>query len=171
MSAQALRRHQLLPRMQGFTLIELMISVAIVAILVAVALPVFNDSVRKGRRAEAFAALAGVQQAQERWRANNSKYADDTKLTAALPGGLGLGATTSGGYYAVAIDAPVAASPAATDSTDYTVTATATAGKSQASDGTCVRLRVRSVGGNVFYGSAAASGSFDESAGNRCWAR
>jgi len=157
---------------RGFSLIELMIAVAVVGILAAVALPIFNDSIRKSRRAEAFASLSGIQQAQERWRSNNNKYADDTKLTTAAPGGLGLAATTAGGYYALTIDAPLAAAPSpATDSTDHMVTATATAGTSQAADGTCVRLRIRSTGGNVFYGSAAASGSFDESTGNRCWAR
>lgn len=42
---------------RGFTLIEVMIAVVIVAILVAVALPAYQNSIRKSRRSEAFAAL------------------------------------------------------------------------------------------------------------------
>jgi type IV pilus assembly protein PilE len=171
MRALHLRRLQTLRHAPGFTQIELLIAMAVVAVLAAIAIPFFNDAVRKSRRSEAIAALSGVQQAQERWRTNNSKYANDSQLTTTLPGGLGLSATTAGGYYGIAIDSPLAAAPAATDSTDYTVTATAMAGRSQAQDGACVRLRVRSSGGNIFYGSAPAGGSFDEAVGNRCWAR
>jgi type IV pilus assembly protein PilE len=143
---------------RGFTLIELMIAVVVLGILAAVALPSYFDSVRKGRRAEAVAALTLVQQAQERWRSNNASYTTD--LSAA---GLNLPAASSGGLYAIAVDAAT--------NTGYTVTATAAAGSSQASDGNCVRLRVRAAGGNLFYGSAPSSGDFNESAGNRCWSR
>lgn len=143
---------------RGFTLIELMIAIAVLGIVAAVALPSFMDSIRKGRRAEAFAALAALQQAQERWRANHASYTTD--LSSA---GLNLPSTTSGGYYAIAVDAA--------DNTGYTATASAASGKSQAADGRCVRLRVRAAGGNLFYGAAAGSGDFDESAGNPCWRR
>ena len=67
-----------------------MIVVAVVGILAALALPSFFDSIRKGRRSEAVAALAQVQQAQERWRANNATYADNAHLTTAWPAGLGM---------------------------------------------------------------------------------
>ena len=73
---------------RGFTLIEAMIVVAVVAILAAVALPSFMDSIRKGRRSDAFAAISQVQQAQERWRANHASYAD--QLSTAPPDGSNL---------------------------------------------------------------------------------
>jgi type IV pilus assembly protein PilE len=102
---------------RGFTLIEVMIVVAIVAVLVAIAFPAYQGSVRKSRRAEAVSALSAVQQAQERWRANNPAYAANGVLTTAPPAGLGLAATTPNGYYAIAVSAAASAS--------YTVTATA----------------------------------------------
>lgn len=152
--------------MGGFTLIELMIAVVVVAILAAIALPAFMDSIRKSRRSDALAALSTLQQAQERWRGNHPSYATDLANTAAAgdpPNGLGLSAATSAGYYGIELTG--------VDATGYTATATATSGKSQAEDGSCVRLSVRMAGGNIVYGSAEATGSFDESSNNRCWAR
>ena len=151
----------------GFTVIELLIVVVIVGILGSIAYPAFQDSIRKGRRADASAGWSAVQQAQERWRANKPAYASNAQLTpsaSASAPGLGIPALTASGYYGIAIDDVSGAG--------YSVTATAVAGKSQASDGDCAQLRVRVVGGNVSYGSAPAGGTdFNWSSGNRCWIR
>lgn len=61
--------------MRGFTLIELMIVVAVVAILAAVALPAYQDQVRKSRRAQAKADLAEFMQMAERWHTVQNSYA------------------------------------------------------------------------------------------------
>lgn len=62
-------------QVKGFTLIEVMITVTIVAILSALAYPSYAESVRKGRRAEARAALLNFMQQQERNLTQHNTYA------------------------------------------------------------------------------------------------
>ncbi len=58
----------------GFTLIELMVTVAILGILVSIAYPSYRDAVLKGRRAEARTAIAELMQQQERYMTQNNTY-------------------------------------------------------------------------------------------------
>jgi len=58
----------------GFTLLELMITIAIVGILASIAYPSYNDSVTKGRRADAMASLMGFSQAMERFYTDKGTY-------------------------------------------------------------------------------------------------
>ncbi|WP_192906692.1 type IV pilin protein [Luteimonas marina] len=60
---------------RGFTLIELMITVGIVAVLAGIAYPVYNDSIRKGKRGQAKAALVELAQRAERHRTVQGSYA------------------------------------------------------------------------------------------------
>ena len=62
-------------RARGFTLIEVIIAMAIVAILVAVALPAYRDHMRKSRRAEAQAYLMAVASRQQQFLLDTRGYA------------------------------------------------------------------------------------------------
>ena len=61
-------------RLRGFTLIELMIAVAMVAILAAIAMPSYSDYVRRGRVSEAVATLAGMRVKMEQYYQDNKNY-------------------------------------------------------------------------------------------------
>lgn len=145
-------------RQSGFTLLELMIVVAIVAILAMIVYPSYRDYVQRSRRSEAIAEIARVQQAEERWRANNNAYTTDVSSAST---GLGLissaTAATSynlpSGFYSIALSNASA--------TGYTVTATAAG--AQASDSKCQTLTAAFSAGTITYGSTG-TGSV-----NRCW--
>lgn len=93
----------------GFTLIELMFVVAIVAILLALAYPAYQDSVRKSRRADATSSLMGLAQTLERCFTRFNSYAHDDCPD--LPD------TSDKGYYSLSVER---------DATTFTVTAEAT---------------------------------------------
>lgn len=63
-----------MPRSRGFTLIELMIAVAIVAILAAIAIPSYTDYIRRSRVTEAIATLSGMRVKMEQYYQDNRSY-------------------------------------------------------------------------------------------------
>nr|WP_288256249.1 type IV pilin protein [uncultured Pseudomonas sp.] len=69
----------------GFTLIEVMIVVAIVGILAAVAYPSYQEHVRKTKRADAQAALMELSQFMERFYTANGRYLTSANAAPALP--------------------------------------------------------------------------------------
>ncbi len=142
----------------GFTLIELMIVMAVVAILAMVTVPMFQDSVRKSRRADAIAALNRLQQLQERVRGQQPSYA---AAVASMPGPPP--AISPERHYDLAVDD---ASP-----NGYRMTATANATSPQFNDTQCRRLRVEMAGGSITYSSFNAAGDLDATNANRCWPR
>ena len=64
----------------GFTLIELMIVVAVVAILAGIAYPSYQSAVRKGKRAQGRTAILELLQQQERYMTQNNSYLVFTNL-------------------------------------------------------------------------------------------
>ena len=70
-------------RQHGFTLIEVMITVAIIGILAAIAYPSYTSQIAKGRRAECRSGLLQSMQQQERYYSQYNAYAAFTKALAA----------------------------------------------------------------------------------------
>ncbi|HTL15526.1 MAG TPA: type IV pilin protein [Thermomonas sp.] len=108
---------------RGFTLIELMIVVVVIAVLAAIAIPNYLEQSRKGRRAEASRAIGEYQLALERWRAENPTYG-------ACPSGV----TCSGTRPSLPTSDFYTVSESGVSASGYTVTATPTAGGKQAND-------------------------------------
>ena len=67
-------------RSRGFTLIELMIVVAIVTVLAMIAIPSYNSQIRKSRRSEAKTALFDLAGPGERYMSTTGAYTSDGKL-------------------------------------------------------------------------------------------
>jgi type IV pilus assembly protein PilE len=119
-------------RSRGFTLIELMIVVAVVGILVVIAFPSYTRYVTRASREAAKGELLQLSNLQEKIYLNSSSYA--TSITTAYNGRSdgGLGKTsgrTDDNKYALSI------TPTAGPTQTYTITATPVAATSQAGDG------------------------------------
>ena len=109
---------------RGFTLIEVMITVAIVAILAGIALPSYNDYLRRGQLPEAFTNLADFRVKMEQYYQDNRSYGTSATVCANVntPGWANFVATNRK-YFDITCD-PRGAADAAGRYQGYTMTAT-----------------------------------------------
>lgn len=140
-------------RQRGFTLIELMIGVAVTGILSSVALPSFESQLQKSRRADVLVSTMTVQAAQERFRSNADAYGNLAEI--------GVPSTSAAKHYTLQI--------AANDADGFELLATAIG--LQARDVACRHMKLTSTGMNLVYASGADATVANAAAANqKCWA-
>ena len=126
-------------RQWGLTLVEVMVVVAVLAILSAIAYPLYTDQVHKTRRNDARNALAQIALAQERYYTVNGQYTAAIKNDlVSLPTFLRDGDTREQ-FYTIGITVPAG-------NAAYTLTATPVAGKGQSKDKDCTSLTLDQTG-------------------------
>jgi len=112
-------------RARGFTLIELMVTTAIVAILMAIAVPSYALFMKQSRRGSAESALMDIAQREQQYLIDARAYAPDIVTLFGNPNAIPVDVSS---YYTIQINAPGGAPPT------FTVTATPIAGTPQAGD-------------------------------------
>ena len=118
-------------------MVELMVVVAVMAVLASVAYPLYTSQVQKSRRADAKIALQTVAAAQERFYTVNGRYAV-TLASLQVSSSIQDDAESDKGYYAISL---------AQDTTqDFTATASAAAGGPQAGDADCPTFTLNHLG-------------------------
>lgn len=135
-------------RLPGFTLIEVIIAVAILGIIVAFAIPSYSGYLTKSRRVDAHIALHDAAQRLERCRTESFTYVGCDTIASAIT-------TSQDNYYSLAYSNVTA--------TTYTVTATPNTSKSQASDSDCQSMTIDQTG----FTDSRASGT--TSTADICW--
>lgn len=139
-------------RNQGWTLAELMVTLGLLSVLAALALPTYQQHQRQSRRTDGHAALLQLQVDQARWRSSHEEYAET--LT-----DLGWTSDRSAlGHYQIRI----------TEATADGYTAHATGLGDQNADRACSPLRLRWQGGATAVWGAGEHADTDP---DRCWRR
>ena len=145
----------------GFSLIELMIAVAIVAILAAIAFPMYTKQVQHSRRVDARTAVLDIAGREERYLSTNSTYTNS-------PANLGYTAaaafpmTVGSGYYQVNVTVAAGVPPLGPT---YTAFAVPVAGSSQVNDLACQYFSVDNTG----FQFSSATGVGGTNTASICW--
>lgn len=129
-------------RSYGFTLIELIATLAIASILVLISINIYTNQVRKGRRIDAINSLLAISLAEERYRSNNSTYGTFTQA-------YGSATTSTEGFYNLSVSNVSA--------TSYTIVATAIGAQTNdASNGTSCNSLTLAISNGVITKSPSA---------------
>ncbi len=131
----------------GFSLIELLITVVIIAIVTSIALPSYREHVKRTLRSDATAALLRLAAEQEKFYISNNAYTEDIA-------DLNITGTDEGLYTLSIASTNVV--------TTYVATATAKTGESQAGDSKCKTFTIDANGNR-----GASDGSSDTT--ESCW--
>lgn len=136
---------------RGWTILEMVIALTILALLLALAYPAYNDQVIKARRADGHVLLYEAAQREQQFFTANGRF-----TCTVGNGGLDMSGTSQEGYYVLSIDSTNCASATLTD---YTLTATRVT--PQTKDTKCGDLTLDQLG---VQGVTSATWTAD-----RCW--
>ena len=147
----------------GFTLVELMVVVAIATILFAIAVPSYVSYVRQSRRTEARTAVLDLAGREERFFSTNGASYATTPANLGYTGA-GWPVVIGSNYYQVTVCVPANANctaglamPNPPAAPSYTVVATPVAGQTQVNDTQCTAFAVDSAGQQFATGTGGTA--------------
>ena len=142
--------HKLVMHNNGFTLIELMIAVAIIGILASIAYPSYTESVRKTHRADGRIALTEAAARQERLYSETNSYVKNSDLNKLVTHSDGK--SSPDGYYTLAVSIPSSPSTCTVGTVYKCFSITATAVAPQDKDTACATLSINYLGDKTSTG-------------------
>jgi type IV pilus assembly protein PilE len=151
-------------RTRGFTLVELIVAMVILATLAAIAIPSYTNYVLKSHRTEAKTALLDMASLEERYFSTQNLYSQNPP-DLGYTGSVGNPFPVGSGYYSITTlvaNPPVAPTATIPGGTPATYTITATAVGQQANDTSCATFSINQAGQQTATGT-------DSNANVDCW--
>ena len=139
--------------MRGFTVAEILTVLVVIAVLVALAVPLWRSHQLRVQRADGRSALIAAQTAQDSFFGTHARYANGSEIAAPAPAGAGLATSSVGGFYRIEISTSA-------DGLAYVATARA---QGQADDSRCVEMSLDQAGRRRALDAKGADRSAD------CW--